>query len=55
MGTATKKNKRKRKNALTFVKVEYVSVPDADERLSRVVKILLSNYKNDAKEALTVV
>ena len=43
------KTKRKRNITLTVVKVEYVQVPDARERLNRVFKILLSNHENEAK------
>ncbi len=43
-----KKNKR---NTLTVVKVEYVQVPDAEDRLNRVFKILMSSYENTQNEA----
>lgn len=41
-----KVKRKKRNNTLTVVKVEYVQVPDSEERLKRVFKILLSSFKN---------
>ncbi|MFC2002927.1 hypothetical protein ACFLV4_03155 [Chloroflexota bacterium] len=49
--TKQKKIGKKRNNTLTVVKVEYVQVPDADERLSRVFKILMSSFKDTQNEA----
>lgn len=37
---------KKKRNTLTVVKVEHVRVPDTDERLSRVFKILMSSFEN---------
>lgn len=46
MVTEIKATKRKKRNiTLKVVKVEYVQVPDAQERLFKVFKILLSNLK----------
>lgn len=46
-----KVKRKKRNNTLTVVKVEYVQVPDAEERLSRVFKILMSSFENMENEA----
>lgn len=40
---------RKKRNTLKVVKVEFVQVPDANERLNRVFKMLLSSFKNIEK------
>lgn len=37
---------KKKRNTLMVVKVEYVQVPDSEERLNRVFKILLENHKD---------
>jgi hypothetical protein len=47
--TKGKVKRKKRSNTLTVVKVEHVQVPDAQERLSRVFKILLSSL-NEIEE-----
>ena len=39
------KTKRKR-STFTVAEVNYVQVPDADERLNRVFKILMSSFEN---------
>ena len=44
--TKQKTKTRKRRITLTVVKVEYVQVPDAEERLNRVFKILLESHKD---------
>lgn len=50
MVTETKINKSKKRNrTLKILKVEYVQVPDAQERLSRVFKILMSK-SDDSRE-----
>ncbi len=47
MVTEVKATKRKKRiSTLKVVKVEYVQVPDAEQRLSRVFKILLSSFEN---------
>ena len=53
MVTKTKqKTKRgKRHNTLMVVKVEHVQVPDAEQRLGRVFKILMSSFDNPENEA----
>ena len=44
---ANHKTKTKRKSStLTVAEVNYVQVSDANERLNRVFKILMSNFEN---------
>ena len=38
--------KQKRKHTLKVVKVKYVQMPDAVERLNRAFKILISSFEN---------
>lgn len=52
MVTEIKATRRKKRNVtLKVVKVEYVQVPDAKERLDRVFKILMSSFENIENEA----
>ena len=44
--TKDKVKRKKRNNTLTVVEVNYVQVPDAEGRLGRVFKILLSSFEN---------
>ena len=54
MVTETKKKIKRKKirNTLTVIEVKHVQVPDAEERLNRVFKILMSRFgsieKNEA-------
>ena len=43
--------RKKRSNTLTVVRVEHIQVPDAEERLSRVFRILLSNFEDLEKRS----
>jgi hypothetical protein len=43
--------RKKRNNTLMIVRVEYVQVPDAEERLNRVFKILISSFDNSEKRS----
>lgn len=49
--TKQKTKTKKKHNTLTVVKVEHVQVPDAEERLNRVFKILMSSFENTQNEA----
>jgi hypothetical protein len=44
--------KRKRGNSLRVVEVKHVQVPDAEERLARVFRILTSRFVNTPQAAL---
>lgn len=44
--TKQKTKTKKKRNTLTVVKVDFLQVPDAVERLSRVFKILMSSFEN---------
>lgn len=44
--TKQKTKTKKKRNSLKVVKVEHVQVPDAEERLRKVFKVLLSNFEN---------
>jgi len=43
--------RKKRNNTLKVVKVDFVQVHDAEERLKRVFKILMSSFENTQNEA----
>jgi len=47
----TKKKGGKRNNSLKVVKIAHAQVPDAEERLGRVFKILMSSFENMENEA----
>ena len=49
--TKDKVKRKKRNNTLKVVEVKYAQVPDAEERLNRVFKILLSSFENTQNEA----
>ena len=49
--TKQKTKTRKKRNVLKVVKVEHVQVPDSEERLKRVFKILMSSFENMENEA----
>ena len=44
--TKQKKRERKRNNSMKVVEIQHVQVPDMDERLSRVFKILMSSFED---------
>ena len=47
-----KKAKRKKRiSNLKVVEIKHVQVPDAEERLSRVFRILMTSFKNPENEA----
>lgn len=43
--------RRKRNNNLKVVEIKHVQVPDAEDRLNRVFKILMSSFDNSENEA----
>lgn len=43
LSTRKRSSGRKKRNSLRVVRVEYVQVPDSEERLGRVFRILLSH------------
>lgn len=49
--TKRKSKMRERSNTLTIAKVQRVQVPDADMRLERVFKILISTFENMENKA----
>jgi len=49
--TKDKVKRKKRNNTLKVVEIQHVQVPDSEERLNRVFKILLSSFENMGNEA----
>ena len=51
MNVAVKATKRKKRiNNLKVVEIKHVQVPDAEERLNRAFKILVSHFDNSENE-----